>query len=108
MAECLLRRSGAFHDVRSPPISAPIPMRKQLTGEPVAGDLHTGFGGRGRRQPFPTPIRGLKAAANAHQIFTGGDWTCLNSYPSDTGTATGMTAPTQPFATRPTPMTRGC
>jgi hypothetical protein len=56
MAECLLRRSGAFHDVRSPPISAPIPMRKQLTGEPVAGELHTGFGGRGRRQPFPTPI----------------------------------------------------
>src|ERR1019366_1764098 len=56
MAECLLRRSGAFHDVRSPPISAPIPMRKQLTGEPVAGELHTGFGGSGRRQPFPTPI----------------------------------------------------
>ena len=24
-------------------------MRKQLTGEPVAGKLHTGFGGRGRR-----------------------------------------------------------
>src|SRR6266404_3047847 len=57
MAECLLRRSGAFHDVRSSPISAPIPMRKQLTGEPVAGELHTGFGGRGRRQPFPTPIQ---------------------------------------------------
>jgi len=35
-------------------------MRKQLTGEPVAGELHTGFGGRGRRQPFPTPIRGSK------------------------------------------------
>jgi len=33
-------------------------MRKQLTGEPVAGELHTGFGGRGRRQPFPTPILG--------------------------------------------------
>jgi hypothetical protein len=31
-------------------------MRKQLTGEPVAGELHTGFGGRGWRQPFPTPI----------------------------------------------------
>lgn len=27
----------------------PIPMRKQLTGEPVAGELHTGSGGRGRR-----------------------------------------------------------
>jgi hypothetical protein len=24
-------------------------MWKQLTGEPVAGKLHTGFGGRGRR-----------------------------------------------------------
>ena len=31
-------------------------MRKQLTGEPVAGKPHTGFGGRGRRSPFPTPI----------------------------------------------------
>ena len=31
-------------------------MRKQLTGEPVAGKPHTGFGGRGRREPFPTPI----------------------------------------------------
>jgi hypothetical protein len=31
-------------------------MRKQLTGEPVAGKPHTGFGGRGRLPPFPTPI----------------------------------------------------
>jgi PAS domain S-box-containing protein len=31
-------------------------MRKQLTGEPVAGKLHTGFGGRGRPKSFPTPI----------------------------------------------------
>ena len=31
-------------------------MWKQLTGEPVAGEPHTGFGGRGRRSPFPTPI----------------------------------------------------
>ena len=31
-------------------------MRKQLTGEPVAGEPHTGFGGRGPRSPFPTPI----------------------------------------------------
>ena len=30
-------------------------MRKQLTGEPVAGKPHTGFGGRGRQSPFPTP-----------------------------------------------------
>lgn len=36
-------------------------MRKQLTGEPVAGELHTGFGGRGRRKPFPTPILRLNA-----------------------------------------------
>ena len=34
-------------------------MWKQLTGEPVAGELHSGFGGRGRRLPFPTPIHGL-------------------------------------------------
>ena len=33
-------------------------MRKQLTGEPVAGEPHSGFGGRGRRAPFPTPIQG--------------------------------------------------
>src|SRR2546421_1823536 len=32
-------------------------MWKQLTGEPVAGELHSGFGGRGRLSPFPTPIR---------------------------------------------------
>ena len=32
-------------------------MRKQPTGEPVAGKPHTGFGGRGRRKPFPTPIQ---------------------------------------------------
>ena len=34
-----------------------IPMWKQLTGEPVAGEPHSGFGGRGWRSPFPTPIR---------------------------------------------------
>jgi len=37
-------------------IGASIPMRKQPTGEPVAGKPHTGFGGRGWRKPFPTPI----------------------------------------------------
>jgi hypothetical protein len=36
-------------------------MRKQLTGEPVAGKPHTGFGGRGRREPFPTPIHREKS-----------------------------------------------
>ena len=32
-------------------------MRKQLTGEPVAGEPHSGFGGRGRRPPSPTSIQ---------------------------------------------------
>jgi hypothetical protein len=27
------------------------------TGEPDAGDLHVRFGGRGRRQPLPTPTK---------------------------------------------------
>ena len=40
-------------------------MRKQPTGEPVAGKLHTGFGGRGWRKPFPTPILRPKAALRA-------------------------------------------
>ena len=57
MAECLLRRSWTVHDVRGPSIGAPIPMWKQLTGEPVAGELHTGFGGRGWRPPSPTHVR---------------------------------------------------
>jgi len=34
-------------DVRSPSIGAPMPVWKQLTGEPVAGELRSGFGGRG-------------------------------------------------------------
>ncbi|MDR3379551.1 MAG: hypothetical protein P4M03_03700 [Cupriavidus basilensis] len=35
-------------------VGEPIPMCKQLTREPVAGKPHTGFGGRGRRSPFPS------------------------------------------------------
>ncbi len=31
-------------------------MLKPPTGEPCAGELHARFGGRGGRQPFPTPI----------------------------------------------------
>ena len=31
-------------------------MRKPLTGEPYAGEPHVRFGGRGRREPFSTPI----------------------------------------------------
>jgi len=34
----------------------PIPMRKPPTGEPCAGEPQARFGGRGQRQPFPTPI----------------------------------------------------
>ena len=56
MAKFLLRQSWAVHDVRSSSSGAPIPVRKQLTGAPVAGELHSGCGGRGRRAPFPTPI----------------------------------------------------
>jgi hypothetical protein len=33
------------------------PMRKPPTGEPYAGKPPVRFGGRGGRQPFPTPIR---------------------------------------------------
>ena len=59
LAQCLLRWTGSFHDDRSPNVSEPIPMRKPLTGEPCAGEPHARFGGRGGRQPFPTPIRFL-------------------------------------------------
>jgi hypothetical protein len=41
-------------------------MRKQLTGEPVAGEPHTGFGGRGQRSPFPTPIPWPTSAVDAN------------------------------------------
>jgi len=34
-----------------------IPMRKPSTGEPCAGEPHARFGGRGGREPFPTPIK---------------------------------------------------
>jgi len=45
-------------------------MRKQLTGEPVAGKPHTGFGGRGRRKPFPTPIlRPFAAPGQIRVVF---------------------------------------
>ena len=38
-------------------------MRKPPTGEPCAGEPHARFGGRGRQEPFPTPI-GLQIANN--------------------------------------------
>ena len=33
-------------------------MKKLPTGELYAGEPHVQFGGRGRREPFPTPIKG--------------------------------------------------
>ena len=36
-------------------------MRKPPTGEPCAGEPHARFGGRGRREPFPTPIMSKEA-----------------------------------------------
>src|SRR5262245_29542692 len=39
-----------------PCVGEPIPMRKPPTGEPCAGEPHARFGGRGRQEPFPTPI----------------------------------------------------
>src|SRR5215831_2559877 len=47
-----------------PCVGEPIPMRKPPTGEPCAGESHARFGGRGRREPFPTPI-GLWKDANS-------------------------------------------
>src|SRR5215510_15121080 len=41
-----------------PCVGEPIPMRKPPTGEPCAGEPHARFGGRGRPEPFPTPIGG--------------------------------------------------
>ena len=39
-----------------PCVGEPIPMRQPPTGEPCAGEPHARFGGRGRPEPFPTPI----------------------------------------------------
>ena len=83
MAECVLRQPWALHDVRSLPLGAPIPMRKQLTGEPVAGKPHTGFGGRGRREPFPTPIQHLSRRRS--DVFNPIDLTCLRAPAASAG-----------------------
>ena len=58
LAQCILRRTRAFHHDRSPTVGEPIPMRKPPTGEPCAGEPHARFGGRGGRYSFPTPIGG--------------------------------------------------
>jgi hypothetical protein len=39
-------------------ISETVSMKKPPTGEPYAGKPPVRFGGRGRRKPIPTPIRG--------------------------------------------------
>ena len=39
-------------------------MLKPPTGEPCAGEPHARFGGRGGRQPFPTPIKARRKAHN--------------------------------------------
>ena len=83
MAECLLRRSWTVHDGRGPSIGAPIPMRKQLTGEPVAGELHTGFGGRGWRAPFPTPILGRLPSDHPRKASARSRQPCLSHKPTD-------------------------
>src|SRR5947208_6137836 len=50
------RGTRVVHHQCDPCVSEPIPMRKPPTGEPCAGEPHARFGGRGRREPFPTPI----------------------------------------------------
>jgi hypothetical protein len=62
MAKCVLRYSWAVHDVRGSSVGALIPMWKQLTGEPVAGKPHTGFGGEGTASvvSYPYPLAGLR------------------------------------------------
>ena len=49
LAQCILRRTRAFHHDRSPTVGEPIPMRKPPTGEPCAGEPPARFGGRGGR-----------------------------------------------------------
>ncbi len=51
------RGTRVVHHQCDPCVSEPIPMRKPPTGEPCAGEPHARFGGRGRREPFPTPYR---------------------------------------------------
>ena|SRR5437773_6831612 len=53
------RGTRVVHHQCDPCVSEPIPMRKPPTGEPCAGEPHARFGGRGRREPFPTPYQSL-------------------------------------------------
>jgi hypothetical protein len=43
-------------------------MRKPPTGEPYAGEPPVRFGGRGGREPFPTPITSQSADPDTDQI----------------------------------------
>src|SRR5262249_28671866 len=61
LAQCLLRGTGAVHPSCSLCAGASIPMRQPPTGEPCAGEPPARFGGRGGREPFPTPM---------HVVFT--------------------------------------
>src|SRR5699024_5750133 len=45
------------HISRSLTVGQSTPMWKPSTGEPCAGEPHARFGGRGRREPSPTPIK---------------------------------------------------
>ena len=48
-------------------------MRKLPAGEPCAGEPHARFGGRGRRKPFPTPIRPIIHLNSVFQWYNGRD-----------------------------------
>jgi len=56
LAKCLLRERRAVRPSHGLANRERPPMRKPPTGEPYAGKPPVRFGGRGRRQPFPTPI----------------------------------------------------
>jgi hypothetical protein len=71
MAECILRKTWAFHYERSPCNSEPIPLGNLLTGELCAGEPHAQFGGRGGRESFPTPIFGTFFPYNFEWRMTG-------------------------------------
>ena len=52
----ILRNGRVVRPVRRLAGRETLPMRKPPTGEPYAGKPHVRFGGRGGREPFPTPI----------------------------------------------------
>ena len=56
LVQCLLREGRAVRASHGLAISETVPMRKPPTGEPYAGKPPVRFGGRGGREPIPTPI----------------------------------------------------